>query len=404
MLTCKVGDNLINTIDYSDEQIRKWSNKCILKCPVCDSNIIYRHGEIKIAHFAHSKDSNCKDIYSEPETEEHMMGKKILYEWLKQQQGIENLKLEAWIPETKQRPDIYFELNGVRYVIEFQCTPIATEYIQRHRLYELAGIKDIWILGTFKYNIMVTNTYVAHNLRLKEIEKYKHAYLDVNNKKIVLNKNIISSYLPYKELKLDNYYMYELEDVYLDYSKKQISPLSNIIDNFTKKDVYEYSLVKEQRIAERDRRIQEKTIREKEWKQKSYIVDKCRKLINTFNERFKIVNENCVFDLHDNNSEYYLCKIVFSSEYLDYTFFVKSNKTDCCVEEPCTKMELLGGRGKRGGLRKRYYPSYKYINRASISYEEFNIEKLEKFICDIISTSLRIQKYGIYAKEEGLNV
>lgn len=152
ILTCKVGNKIINTFEYDNEQIRKWSNKGILKCPVCNGEMIYRNGEFKIAHFAH-KLNECDLKYVEPETLEHLQGKKILYEWLKSQDGVTNLKLEAWIPETKQRPDIYFEYNNERFVIEYQCSPIATNYKERHRLYELAGVKDIWILGIEKYEI-----------------------------------------------------------------------------------------------------------------------------------------------------------------------------------------------------------------------------------------------------------
>lgn len=152
-LTCVVGSNTINTFEYDKEQIRKWSNKGILKCPLCGEKMIYKHGEYKIPHFAHECSCEIEKqlIYSQPETEEHLGGKRVIYEWLKTQ-NVENLKLESWIPETKQRPDVYFEKDGVRYVVEYQCTPIATKYAERHRLYELAGIKDTWVFGVEKYD------------------------------------------------------------------------------------------------------------------------------------------------------------------------------------------------------------------------------------------------------------
>jgi len=152
MLTCNVGEKTINTIDHSDSDIRNWSNKKILKCPVCGADMIYKNGNYKVAHFAHTKNSECSLMYAEPESDEHLTGKKNLYKWLKTQ-NIQNLKLEAWIPETKQRPDVYFEYESDKYVIEYQCTPIAKEYKERHELYKFAGIKDIWILGTKKYEL-----------------------------------------------------------------------------------------------------------------------------------------------------------------------------------------------------------------------------------------------------------
>lgn len=39
-----------------------------------------------------------------------------------------------------------FEYSGQKFVIEFQCTPIATQYDERHELYAASGIIDVWIL------------------------------------------------------------------------------------------------------------------------------------------------------------------------------------------------------------------------------------------------------------------
>ncbi|MGL5646379.1 MAG: competence protein CoiA family protein, partial [Clostridium sp.] len=69
--------------------------------------------------------------------------------------------------ESNQRPDIYFEQKGKRYVIEFQCTPIATEYLKRREQYQNNDIFDIWILGKDKYH--KTN---------RVIQKHGHYYLN----------------------------------------------------------------------------------------------------------------------------------------------------------------------------------------------------------------------------------
>lgn len=95
--------------------------------------------------------NECEDKYSEAETEEHLNGKRDLFEWIKKQNGVTNAVLEGWIPETKQRPDIMFEYEDKKYVIEYQCSPIASQYIERHELYQAVGINDIWICGTEKY-------------------------------------------------------------------------------------------------------------------------------------------------------------------------------------------------------------------------------------------------------------
>ena len=111
-----------------------WSKKGILICPACGKPYEFCHGKTVDAYFRHKDKSEC-DKYSEPETEEHLRGKIDLYEWIKKQDGVTDAVLEGWLPETKQRPDIMFKFHGDQCVIEYQCSPIATEYIERHELY-----------------------------------------------------------------------------------------------------------------------------------------------------------------------------------------------------------------------------------------------------------------------------
>ena len=203
MLVCKVGDKEVNTIDFNGSDLRSWSNKKILKCPICDNKLIYKNGLVKIPHFAHVSNDDCHDIYYENETKEHMMGKMILYKWLKEFPDIKVCKLEGWIPETKQRPDIYLELqDGTKIVIEFQCTPITLEqYLNRHDLYRLIGINDFWILGTDKYKLFKSQKGRLRVLQEELLKENNYAlHLDSYNEKIYkyfnlkefrnINKNI----------------------------------------------------------------------------------------------------------------------------------------------------------------------------------------------------------------------
>lgn len=175
MLSCIIGNKSINSFDYEECKLRDWSNKKILRCPECGERVIYCNGDYKIAYFKHETSSECKgNLYNEPTTEEHIGGIKVLYNKLKTIEGVENLEVEKYIINTKQRPDIYFEYKGQRYCIEYQCSPIATQYNKRHELYELEGIKDIWILGTSKYNFEKYEEFEKYILfnekRLKTIE------------------------------------------------------------------------------------------------------------------------------------------------------------------------------------------------------------------------------------------
>lgn len=164
--------------------LKKWSKKKILLCPACGKPYEYCHGEVKTPYFRHMDKAECEDKYSESETEEHINGKRDLYEWIKKQDGITNAVLEGWIPETKQRPDIMFNYNNKKYVIEYQCSPIATEYIERHELYKAVGITDIWICGTEKY--------LQDNMREKTIEDSSDGFYNYKTKTYINNLYYLS--------------------------------------------------------------------------------------------------------------------------------------------------------------------------------------------------------------------
>lgn len=178
ILTCKLGNEIINCYDgtHDKEQLKKWTEKKILLCPVCNKPYEYCHGKIKTPYFRHIEKMSCDYQYNEPETEEHLKGKRDLFEWIKKQPNVKNAVLEGWIPETKQRPDIMFEYKNKKYVIEYQCSPISTDYIERHELYDAAGINDIWICGIQKYS--------KKNMRKKFMQNVAYAFYSSETKTI----------------------------------------------------------------------------------------------------------------------------------------------------------------------------------------------------------------------------
>ena len=155
MLRCKVGNKILHSYDYEPEQFIKWADSSKLKCPDCDEQLLFKNGVFMVRHFSHKVGLSCKrkEEFYERETSEHETGKLNLFNWIKNQIGVKNAEMERYIQETRQRPDIYFEQDGHKYAIEYQCSPLGIyEYEDRHRLYECAGIKDIWIFGTEKYS------------------------------------------------------------------------------------------------------------------------------------------------------------------------------------------------------------------------------------------------------------
>lgn len=77
-----------------------------LRCPGCEKRVFLKKGESKIPHFSHHPKEACK-VFSEGETREHLEGKLAIYNFFKKKGYI--VKLEAYLKNLKQRPDILIE-------------------------------------------------------------------------------------------------------------------------------------------------------------------------------------------------------------------------------------------------------------------------------------------------------
>jgi competence CoiA-like predicted nuclease len=379
MQTCKVGENIINCFDgtYDKFQLKKWSDKNILICPDCNKPYEYCHGQIIPPYFRHKeKNKECEGIYSEPETKEHIEGKLILYNWLFgfQEQGIiQNLKLEGYIPETKQRPDIYFECNSKKFVVEFQCSPIATEYLERHELYQLANVNDIWILGTQKYNFTFSEDGdIYHNQYYKTIEKHTDFCLNTEKELVYVKYSYILSHLNHKRLPLGGYYKYNLNDfdVINNFSLRK-----HIIDDFILKDNKFY----EERMLIYAEQEKQRLIRKE-------IVTKQKELVDSLNFIYSKNNNEILFTYKDGNSPYYLWGINFESPEIDYTFFIKEDSVDCCKQY----YKRLGKIG--------------YNNIGKHKHKELNNDSIKKFVLKYILPVLNKIEYEKERKDKYLKL
>ncbi|OJD62930.1 competence protein CoiA [Bacillus sp. NH11B] len=157
MLRCITADN--NTLyapNCEEVATRKLARAKKLYCPNCQTNVIFKKGKIMSAHFAHH-DSECVVSHSEPETNSHIKGKEILFNWLKLKYPTAEIEYEVYIPETGQIADVFIvhteqELEGLRWAFEFQHSPLSSaDWQKRHNLYESAGIQDFWVLDKSKY-------------------------------------------------------------------------------------------------------------------------------------------------------------------------------------------------------------------------------------------------------------
>ncbi|MBD8003849.1 competence protein CoiA [Bacillus norwichensis] len=115
-------------------------------CPICTEPLILKAGHVRIPHFSHRDHSECINTASEPESPRHLKGKLDLFKWCRSNQL--SAHLERYLPEIRQRPDLLIEKSGRRFAVEFQCTPISVQNVERRSLqYLLSDITPIWIVG-----------------------------------------------------------------------------------------------------------------------------------------------------------------------------------------------------------------------------------------------------------------
>ncbi|WP_233143889.1 competence protein CoiA [Lottiidibacillus patelloidae] len=115
-------------------------------CPICEERLLLKAGNKRRWHFAHQKNSSCL-VEQEAETEYHLNGKILLYQWLKKQ--YRQVYLEYYIRSIKQRPDILVQTEDGPVAIEFQCSNIPESHlIKRTEMYNQRNIKPLWILGS----------------------------------------------------------------------------------------------------------------------------------------------------------------------------------------------------------------------------------------------------------------
>ncbi|WP_162356572.1 competence protein CoiA [Metabacillus mangrovi] len=129
---------------YSLEELTVMREIEVFTCPGCRERLDLKLGAIKRYHFAHRRKSAC-DYSSEPESERHLLGKQQLYEQL---QSAGTVLLEPYLKEIGQRPDLLIETPDKKYAVEYQCSSIPAEQVERRSSgYRKIGIEPIWILG-----------------------------------------------------------------------------------------------------------------------------------------------------------------------------------------------------------------------------------------------------------------
>ncbi|GEK34287.1 competence protein CoiA [Kurthia sibirica] len=145
MLTALNAKKQIVRLTYSSskEKLRELRNKEFFYCPACKQPLTLKIGDVITPHFAHIKNNDCS-TFAEGESEQHILGKHQLYNWLKNQSMLVNL--EQFIPEIKQRPDLIVKHGAILTPIEFQCSSIAQSLVRkRSEGYKKVDLQPVWL-------------------------------------------------------------------------------------------------------------------------------------------------------------------------------------------------------------------------------------------------------------------
>ena len=135
------------TSNYSREQLLQLRKKQKFICPQCKSELQLKIGKVKTPHFAHFRDANCHNLFSEGESETHLLGKLALYDFFKK--ANKNVVLEPYLATLSQRPDLLVQDRDRTYAIEFQCSTIDLDLVSKRTSgYIQHGIHPYWLLNT----------------------------------------------------------------------------------------------------------------------------------------------------------------------------------------------------------------------------------------------------------------
>ncbi|MBB6443550.1 competence protein CoiA [Bacillus benzoevorans] len=114
-------------------------------CPECKEKVVLKLGRQRMEHFAHQKGTHCTEGF-ERESDYHMSGKLQLYQWLEEKKL--NPVLEPYYPSIRQRPDVAFFHEQKSYALEFQCSAIPPDLMEkRTKQYRRIQSSVLWILG-----------------------------------------------------------------------------------------------------------------------------------------------------------------------------------------------------------------------------------------------------------------
>ncbi len=161
---------LIDTIPK--DNLRLASRSGDLSCHFCNDRIIYRHGEVRVAHFAHyNENPDCK---LSSESQEHLKSKKFIYDSVPLgNPGLTMKDIEHIVGDRIY--DVYFERANDKFAIELQHTIVSAASIEdKLKSATDNNIHTMYILIPGKGYLNIEEGIKPPRMIVKDSEKYLH--------------------------------------------------------------------------------------------------------------------------------------------------------------------------------------------------------------------------------------
>lgn len=274
-----LGKNNVVNNEYED-RLRVASEKGVLKCEECGSDIIFKFGKVKIPHFAHKYDSNGGGCSYSGETEEHIKGKQLLLNLMMRTYPDIYYEIRYRFKNGKWA-DLYFKFNdNEELVIEFQRRINSIlKWNEKRQFYKDNNITDMWFISgkiedfedivreyefLFQHRLVINNT----NNRLLILDVDKESVLIVA--KIIINDDITSEvgmdYLFKKVYKLSDIKINKNGQIECDFDADFIGERDKFINEYKLEKIrQEEERIKEEREKEElKRRLEQLRIKAEE--------------------------------------------------------------------------------------------------------------------------------------------
>lgn len=187
-----------DTIKIEAEKIfRSASKQGLLKCSDCGNQVIFRFNDLekRRPHFSHLNKGDTEGCSYGKETEEHIEGKKILLNRMKELYPYIYHQMRYKVKPINRYADLFFQLEDQQLIIEFQRTDIDFKiFEEKIQNYNSININNIWLLSGNKEKLEnITREYSLSFFKRVNLNSTSKPvlFLDVENRTITMMAKII---------------------------------------------------------------------------------------------------------------------------------------------------------------------------------------------------------------------